>query len=90
MFNLYLQHCTPDMISILNAMNGWESAEVTQDGITLIKMIRSIINKHEDSRQGLMAIFQSENHIFLTYTNPDTPNTEYLNQLKACVDVIKT
>ena len=43
-FNLYLQHFTPGMISKLRLMNGLTSAEVTQNGIALLKMNRSISN----------------------------------------------
>ena len=88
-FNLYLQHCTADMISQFKLMNGWGRAEVTQDGIALIKMTRSISNQHDGSKHGVMEIVQSDKRIFLTYQTPDLSNTEYLDQFKACVDIIE-
>ena len=71
-------------------MNGWSSAEVTQDGIALIKMTRSISNQHDESKQGVMEIFQSYKRMFLTYQTPDMSNKEYFGPFKACVDVIKS
>ena len=47
-FNLYLHNFIPDMRSKLKPMNGWAGAKVTQDGISLIKMIRSISNQHDE------------------------------------------
>ena len=89
LFDLYLQHCTPDMRSKLKLMNVWESTEVTQYGIVLIKMIRSISNQHDKSKQEVMEIFQSDRPMFLTYQNPYMPHTEYLDQFKACIEVIE-
>ena len=36
-----------------------------------------------------MEIFQSYKRMYLTYQTPDMSNTEYLDQFKACVDVIE-
>ena len=60
----------------------------TRDGIALIKMIRSISDKHDESKQGLMEIFQYDKRMFLTYQTPFMSNTEYLDQFKACVKFI--
>ena len=70
-------------------MNGWASDEVTQDRIELPKIIRSRNNKHDDSKQGVMAIVQSDKRMFLTYQTPDMSNTEYLDIFKSCVEVIE-
>ena len=76
-FNLDLQHCIPDMRYKLKSMNGWASAEVTQDGIALINMIRSISNKHDELKQRIMEILQSDKLMYLTYQTPEMLNTEY-------------
>ena len=65
-FNLYLQHSTLDRRSKLKSTNGWTSAEVTHDGIAMMKIIRSISNKHNKSKQVVMEIFQSDKRMFLT------------------------
>ena len=69
--------------------NIWARSEVTQYGIALIKMIRSTSNQHDESKQGVMEMFQSDKRMFLTYQTTDMSNKEYLYQFKACVDVIE-
>ena len=64
------------MRSKLKSVNVWASAKVTQDGIALIKMIRSISNQQYESKQGEMEMFQSDKHMFLTYQTPDMLNTQ--------------
>ena len=73
----------------LKLMNGWVSAEVTQDGIELINIFRSISKQHNESNQVVMAIVQSEKHLYFSHQTPDIFKTQYLDQIKACVDVIK-
>ena len=73
----------------LKLINVWVSADVTQDGISLINMIRIISNKHNESKQEVKAIVQLDKRIFFTYQTPDILNTEYLDQFKAWVGIIE-
>ena len=88
-FNLYLQNCIPDMKYKFQSINEWVSSEVTKYGSELIKMTRSISNQHNESKQGVTDIYQSDNHMYLTYQTSDMLNAEYFDQFKACVDFIK-
>jgi hypothetical protein len=53
---LFLQHCTKPLKTKLEGMDGWAIIKVSQDGIELIKMIRDICHRCDDSNQGMIEL----------------------------------
>ena len=55
-FNLFISHCSPEMETKLQGMRTWSVIDETQDGLMLIRLIRDITHKHDETTQAMLDV----------------------------------
>jgi hypothetical protein len=48
-------HCHPDVDERIKSFDKWTVVDVSQDVVELLKLIKSVLHKHEKVKQGTMA-----------------------------------
>ena len=76
------------MEATLHPMEQFTVLESNQEGIKLLDTIKNISHQHGDTKQAAMAVFQSDNKLYLFLKKSHMSNTEYLKQFNAHVEVI--
>ena len=66
MFNLVLLHCPRELEEVLKTLTKWDAARLGQDAILLLGLIRDVTHKHDETKQGTMALVES----FLEFATP--------------------
>ena len=66
-FSLLLQHSDPDITAKVESMAGWTTVEMVQDGIGLLKLLRGATYQHDESKQGTMAIVESDKRAYIFF-----------------------
>ena len=90
-FQLLLAHCHTDVRDKLESVASWEAVDVAQDPIRLLELIRNVVHKHEEVKQGVMALVEQQlNYYFLTFQKENEPLKEFLKNKKVQADIIDT
>ena len=89
-YNLFRQHVTPVIKSKVEAMPGFEAVATSMYGITLLGLFRSVCHQHDGTKQGTMAVVQTDKRAFLYYQKPSQSNVDYLAEFKSIQKVIET
>ena len=58
MFNLVLLHCPCELEEVLKTLTKWDAARLGQDAILLLGLIRDVTHKHDETKQGTMALVE--------------------------------
>ena len=88
-FNLFISHCSPEMETKLQGMKTWSEIDETQDGLMLIKLIRDITHKRDETAQAMLDVVRADKELMLCIQSEHMSLTSYLAEFKARVEVIK-
>jgi hypothetical protein len=91
-YNLVMQHSTPEMKTKLLTMDLWEITSATQDGITLLKTIRDIYHKKDSGTDAttILNLVQMDKEMILVHQSLTKPLSRYLSKFKGTVDMVKS
>jgi hypothetical protein len=65
--------------------------DVAQDPIRLLELIRNVVHKHEEVKQGVMVLVEQQLNYFLTFFQKENePLKEFLKNKKVQADIIDT
>ncbi len=73
----------------LQGMKIWSEIDETQDGLMLIKLIRDITHKRDETTQAMLVVVQADKELMLCIQSKHMSLTTYLAEFKARVEVIK-
>ena len=85
-----MQHRDPDITAKIESMAGWTTGETEQDGIGLLKLLRGATYQHDESKQGTMAIVESDKRAYIFFQRANQTNTDYFTEFKSVIKVVKT
>ena len=88
-FNLFISHCSPEMETKLQGLKTWGKIDKTQDGLKLIKLIRDITYKRDETAQAMLDVVRADKELMLCIQREHMSLTSYLAEFKARVEVIK-
>jgi hypothetical protein len=88
-YNLVMQHSTPEMKTKLLTMDSWVQTSTAQDGIELLKTIRDISHKRDGGTDAttILNLVRMDKEMFLVYQAPTKLLSSYLSRFKGAVDV---
>lgn len=89
-FQLVLSHCHPEVKERIENTDAWERVEHDQDVIRLLELIRNVVHKHEEVKQGTMALVEQWIQYYLTFQKESETLSEYLKNRRALADIIDT
>jgi hypothetical protein len=90
-YNLVMQHSTPEIKTKLLTMDSWAKTSTAQDGIVLLKTIRNICHKKDSGANAttILDLVQMDKDMFLVHQAPTEPLSSYLSKFKGTVDVVE-
>ena len=88
MFNLLLQHCSPELESKLESMDEWADAKENLASMVLLNMIRKVCHQHDDTKQSVMTAIKSDKDVYTFWQGSAVNNTQYLREFKARIEVV--
>ena len=86
MFNLTLQHCTPDLEGKLKTTTKYNGAYQARDRIALLGLIRDIVNDHMDDKNEVMVCVESDLALYMCVQGRKQPNKDYVMHFRAQVN----
>jgi hypothetical protein len=91
-YNLVMQHSTPEMKTNRFVMDSWAKISAPQDGIVLLKTIRDICHKKDGGANAttILDLVQMDKDMFLIHQAPTEPLSRYLLKFKGAVDVVES
>lgn len=66
-FQLILAHCHPEVKERIENTNHWTQVETDQDVIELLWLIRNVVYKHKEVKQGTMSFVEEYIQYFLAF-----------------------
>ena len=78
LFYLFLNQCSPPMITELKSTDEFEGFETKQDGIGLLGLIREVMCGVEKHLQSTWALVQANKALYTFWQATNMPNDEYL------------
>jgi len=91
-YNLVMQHSTPEIKMKLLTMDSWAKTSATQDGISLLKTIRDISHKKDGGANAttILDLVRMDKDMFLVHQAPTELLSSYLSKFKGAVDVVES
>ena len=89
MYHLVLQHCPKELEGKLKAMSSWDSVNATRNVIGLLCLVRDVTHKHDETRQGTMALVESDLQLYTTFMKDKDPES-FLELFKAQINTINS
>jgi hypothetical protein len=91
-YNLVMQHSTPEMKTKLLTMDSWTKMSAAQVGFALLKTIRDICHKKDDGPDAttILDLDRMDKDMFLVHQAPTEPLSSYLSKFKGAVNVVKS
>ena len=71
MFAILLQDCSKDLTQRLKSHDRYEAVNDSQDGLSLITMIRDVDHHRDDTTQLTMALVTSDLTLYTTFMNSE-------------------
>ncbi len=92
MYNLMMQHSTPDMKIKLLTMDSWAVMSAAKDGIGLLKIICDICHKKDSgaNARAILDLVHMDKEMFLVHQGPTKLLSSYLSKFKGAVDMVKS
>jgi hypothetical protein len=89
-YNLMMQHSTPEMKMKLLTMNSWATTSTTQDGIALLRTIRDISHTKDGGADAttILDLVCMDKDMLLVHQAPTELLSSYLSKFKGAVDVV--
>ena len=89
-FQLILAHCHPDVERRVTASSKWETIKTSGKLIPLLELVRQVCHKHDEVKQGTMALVEQQMQLFLNYQRQDITLEDFVKQFRARAEVINT
>jgi hypothetical protein len=89
-FQLVMSRVDPDVEEKLTTSSRWDAINDDQDVIELLKLIRAFAHKHDEIKQGTMAIVEHDLQLYLGFQKSGEDNPTYAKNFKARCDAIDT
>ena len=91
-YNLVMQHFTPEMKTKLLTMNSWAKMSATQDWIVLLKTIRDISHKKDNGADAtnILDLVCMDKDMFLIHQAPTELLSSCLSKFRGAEEVIKS
>jgi hypothetical protein len=89
-FQLVLGHCHPDVRERLESSSEWETIDADQDLIKLLELIRNVVHKHDEVKQGTMALVEQTLQFYLNFQGKNESLPDFYKAFKARADIIDT
>ncbi len=89
-YALVIGQCSPDLDGKLKGSAAFAQAEVNQDVVQLLLVIRGYCCRFDDHQQSTWALEQAKHRVATYYQAHDATNTEYVEHFKALVGVVET
>jgi hypothetical protein len=91
-YNLVMQHSTPEMKMKLLTMDSWATTSATQDKIALLKTIRDISHKNDGGADAttIIGLVRMDKDMFLVHQAPTELLSSYILKFKGAVDVVES
>ena len=88
-YNLVMQHSTPEMKTKLLTIDSWATTSATQDRIALLKTIRDISRKRDGGADAttILDLVCMDKDMFLVHQAPTKLLSSYLSKFKGAIDV---
>jgi hypothetical protein len=89
-YNLVMQHSTPEMKTKLLTMDSWATTSATQDGIALLKTIKDISHQKDGGANAttILDLVRMDKDMFLVHQAPTKLLSSYLSKFKGAVNVV--
>ena len=65
-------HSHPDLVQKLQMLSDWEDINSKQDVIQLLTKTWDLSHKHDETKQGMMALMEAQHQMFLGWQKDDT------------------
>jgi hypothetical protein len=90
-YNLVMQHTTPELKTKLLMMNLWASTSTTQVGIALLTTICNICHKKDGGTNAttILNLVRVNKDMYLIHQAPNKLLSNYLSKFKGVVDVVE-
>lgn len=76
-------HCQPNKEQKLAASDKYARINQDQDPVELLKLTRSITNKHKDKKGGMMVRVEHDVRLYMCFQKPSMSNVDCYKTLKA-------
>jgi hypothetical protein len=90
LYYLFLNQCSPPMVTELKSTDEFEDYETNQDGIGLLGLIREVMCGVEKHLQSTWALVQANKALYTFWQQSNMPNDEYLKLFNSRVTVLET
>jgi hypothetical protein len=90
-YNIVMQHSTPEMKTKLLKIDSWAQTSATQDGIVLLKTIQYISHKKDGGADTttILNLVRMDKDMFLVNQAPTELLSSYLLKFKGAIDVLE-
>ena len=88
MFNLTLQHCTPELEDKLKVSTGYKEVYQSRDQIGLLALIRDVAHDHTEDKNEVMACVESDLALYTCAQGPKQTNLDYAKHFRAQVKTV--
>ena len=83
MYHIVMQHCSSEMEERLQALQEWPRIKADQDILKLIRSIESISHQHDETKQGTMALVESDIRMITLRQEDGEKNGRYMERFTA-------
>ena len=87
-YNLLLTHCPKELETKLKEMSNWAKISADRDAIELVKLIRGITHKHDETAQGTMAYMESDLLLYTTFMSKQDTLQDFYDLFTAQYETI--
>ncbi len=87
---LVFGQCSPELISKIKSSDSFASADVDQDTVQLLLIVRGYCCQFDDHQQGTWALENTTHCVLAFYQGYSMSATEYIKNFKALVGVVET
>ena len=88
MYNIVLCQCPKDLDTQLQSLSTWSTINLEKDVVGLLKLIRDVTHKHDETQQGTMALVESDMRLYLTHMKPDEDPNDFMEIFKTMAETI--
>ena len=74
----------------LESSDAWETIETDQDVVRFLVLIRNVVHKHDEVKQGTMALVEQVLQLYLNFQAESESLQDFLKAFKARCDIVDT
>jgi hypothetical protein len=80
----------PELISKIKSLDNFASADIDQDAMHLLLIVRGYCCQFDDHQQGTWALENAKHRILVVYQGYNMSSMEYIKNFKALVGIVET